>query len=483
MDPIKKVSFCSPKEYSNVDGVDYVERYPDHYVVFVPKAISRSEIVDRILHNPLQKSKKHRQKNPNRINNSFFMYRTEKTKQITQENPSINQKLVSQICAGMWKNEPAHVKKAFKERYEQLKLQIKKNKPKQSSSYALSDYIKVEVKKELPPSSVSFSSPKEMPFSSSDSLYIPNSQGPFSTYDISSHPPICNPHPFIVSEQTPLSIRNNVLAKAPRNSYLEDKSSTQIFVPQGLNYIPFNGPDQPSEYGPNFLHSTKPKELCVGFSNPGTANNGPLSTNNTAPGCEIELSDWIMSLGSRGLSGQPEIINLNRCTNLDLCKGCSMENNCVCGINQGGPQIAGLSLTQTSSFKPLQNLPTLSPNIHMQQNVDVYSKITASKKCPTTPQLSASIVNGTESSYDMLSQGLIYNLRNNQGQNIDAIPNGETSNDNNGTLNFLVPSIYDFGYKDYRENSLQPSFPNLGSLNASVLETFEDCDQFHLLDR
>ncbi|OLY79933.1 Mating-type protein a-1 [Smittium mucronatum] len=122
MEGSNNISLCKPKKYKGSAGVEYVERYPDHYVLFIPNNISQNDIIDRISLNSVGKKKKAKS---NRANNSFILYRMDKKKEIISKSPNINQKYVSQICATMWKQEPPSVREKYKAKYEQLKAKQK----------------------------------------------------------------------------------------------------------------------------------------------------------------------------------------------------------------------------------------------------------------------------------------------------------------------------------------------------------------------
>ncbi|OMJ11407.1 Mating-type protein a-1 [Smittium culicis] len=141
MENSNNISLCKPKKYKCSGGIEYVERYPDHYVLFIPNNISQTEIINRISLCTVDKKKKKRPKS-NRANNSFILYRMDKKQEIISSNPNMNQKYVSQICASMWKNEPPSVREKYKAKYEDLKAHQRCEKRKLEDDTM--DCIKVE---------------------------------------------------------------------------------------------------------------------------------------------------------------------------------------------------------------------------------------------------------------------------------------------------------------------------------------------------
>ncbi|OMJ26684.1 Mating-type protein a-1 [Smittium culicis] len=140
MENSNNISLCKPKKYKCSGGIEYVERYPDHYVLFIPNNISQTEIINRISLCSVDKKKK--KPKSNRANNSFILYRMDKKQEIVSSNPNMNQKYVSQICASMWKNEPPSVREKYKAKYEELKAHQRCEKRKLEDDSM--DCIKVE---------------------------------------------------------------------------------------------------------------------------------------------------------------------------------------------------------------------------------------------------------------------------------------------------------------------------------------------------
>ncbi|PVU85958.1 hypothetical protein BB560_000550 [Smittium megazygosporum] len=142
------IVLCKPKEFVNSEGICYVEKIPGHYVVFIPNSVQRQDVINRIT-KPVNPSKnKKKPHNPNRVHNSFILYRMEKTKEIKRQNPTINQTVVSRMCAQMWRNEKAEIKRKYKAKSDLLKIKSQHEASIKDSSDSESICIKLEVKPE-----------------------------------------------------------------------------------------------------------------------------------------------------------------------------------------------------------------------------------------------------------------------------------------------------------------------------------------------
>ncbi|OMH78777.1 Transcription factor ste11 [Zancudomyces culisetae] len=142
MGKIKNTMLVEAKTYTDSKGSVFTQRLEDHYMMYVPKSISKESILDRITQG-YGGSPKKKKKKVNRPFNSFILYRMDKMPEIIKETPTLNQKYVSQQCAKMWNNEKPEVKECYRQKYEKLKLEhkrrekIEKNKNKHLFSQIL----------------------------------------------------------------------------------------------------------------------------------------------------------------------------------------------------------------------------------------------------------------------------------------------------------------------------------------------------------
>ncbi|OMJ19729.1 Silenced mating-type M-specific polypeptide Mc [Smittium culicis] len=132
------VKEIDPVQIVDSQGVSYIQKIPDHYMLIVSDKVKKDLIVSRLNPDNLRKgisgskaetatkrvSKEgcsSRVKNLNggmsRTNNSFIMYRIDKKRDIVMRNPMINQKVVSKICADMWRSESDEVRQMYRNRY------------------------------------------------------------------------------------------------------------------------------------------------------------------------------------------------------------------------------------------------------------------------------------------------------------------------------------------------------------------------------
>ncbi|PVU97923.1 hypothetical protein BB561_000173 [Smittium simulii] len=123
---MSSITFCTPKEHINSDGTAFVEKIPGHYVMFIPNEIKRDFIIDQISQPSVNLQSKKKSHNPNRVHNSFILYRMEKTREITKQNSTINQTVVSQMIGKLWKSESVETKKRYKAKSELLKQRSQK---------------------------------------------------------------------------------------------------------------------------------------------------------------------------------------------------------------------------------------------------------------------------------------------------------------------------------------------------------------------
>ncbi|PVV02948.1 hypothetical protein BB560_002585 [Smittium megazygosporum] len=145
MEVSKRVFAYKPNEITVEDGTRYIETSSNHYMIFIPNTINRHDIARRLLNTRCSGESKKGQARANRAHNSFILYRMDKTKQIIQRNPSINQKVVSKMIASMWKSERIEVKKKYKAKSEELKNRINNHNRIAKESVSTNMYLKLQV--------------------------------------------------------------------------------------------------------------------------------------------------------------------------------------------------------------------------------------------------------------------------------------------------------------------------------------------------
>ncbi|PVV01222.1 hypothetical protein BB560_004370, partial [Smittium megazygosporum] len=145
MEVSKRVFAYKPNEITVEDGTRYIETSSNHYMIFIPNTINRHDIARRLLNTRCGGESKKGQARANRAHNSFILYRMDKTKQIIQRNPSINQKVVSKMIASMWKSERIEVKKKYKAKSEELKNRINNHNRIAKESVSTNMYLKLQV--------------------------------------------------------------------------------------------------------------------------------------------------------------------------------------------------------------------------------------------------------------------------------------------------------------------------------------------------
>ncbi|OMJ17757.1 Silenced mating-type M-specific polypeptide Mc, partial [Smittium culicis] len=135
------VKEIDPVEIVDDRGVSYIQKIPGHYMLIVSDKVHKDLIVTRLNPKNLKKrvsgnkaettakrvskeGSSSRSKNLNggvsRTNNSFIMYRIDKKRDIVMRNPMINQKVVSKICADMWRSESSEVRQMYRNRQKEF---------------------------------------------------------------------------------------------------------------------------------------------------------------------------------------------------------------------------------------------------------------------------------------------------------------------------------------------------------------------------